>query len=66
MARSESLLDRVSRIQQEQVAAFTAVNHNLGRLTESLARLDIAELKREMVGAMRDMIREESVAQLCA
>ena len=66
MARSESLLERVSRIQQDQVAAFSAVNHNLGRLTESLARLDINEMKREMVGAMRDMMREESVAQLCA
>ena len=66
MARSETLLDRVSRIQSDQVAAFGAVNHNLNRLTESLARLDVSEMKLEMVGAMRDMIREESVAQLCA
>ena len=66
MARSETLLDRVSRIQSDQVAAFGAVNHNLNRLTESLAHLDVGEMKREMVGAMRDMIREESVAQLCA
>ena len=43
-----------------------AFNRNFGRLTESLARLDINEMKREMVGAMRDMMREESVAQLCA
>ena len=66
MARSETLLDRVSRIQSDQVAAFSAVNHNLNRLTESLARLDVGEMKREMVGAMRNMIRKESVAQLCA
>ena len=66
MSRSESVIERMSRIQQDQMAAFSDVNRNLGRLTETLARLDINEMKREMVGAMRDMMREESVAQLCA
>ena len=54
------------RVQHNQMVAFKEVTRNLGRLTESLARLDINEMKWEMVGAMRDMMREESVTQLCA
>ena len=50
----------------DQLAEFKDITRNLSRLTESLARLGVNEMKREMVGAMRDMMREESVAQLCA
>ena len=57
MTRSETVIDRMSRIQQDQMVAFSDVTRNLGRLTESLASLDINEMKREMVGAMRDMMR---------
>ena len=54
------------QVQHDQLAAFKDVTRNLSRLTESLARLDVNEMTREMVGAMRDMMREESFAQLCA
>ena len=66
MTRNESVVDKLCEVQHDQLAAFKDVTRNLSRLTESLARLDVNEMKREMVGAMRDMMREESVAQLCA
>ena len=66
MTRNESVIDHMCQVQHNQLAAFKDVTRNLNRLIESLARLDVNEMKREMVGAMRDMMREESVAQLCA
>ena len=48
------------------MVAFSDVTRSFGQITETLARLDVNEMKREMVGAMRDMMREDSVAQLCA
>ena len=49
MARNETVIDRMCRVQHDQVVAFKDVTRNLSRLTESLARLDINEMKREMV-----------------
>ena len=65
MARNETVIDRMCRVQHDQMVAFKDVTRNLGRLKESLSRLDMNEMRREMVGAMRDMMREESVAS-CA
>ena len=42
------------------------MTRNLGKITETLASLDVKELKRDVVGAVRDMMREESVTQVCA
>ena len=42
------------------------MTQNLGKITETLASLNVAELKRDVVGAVRDMMREESVSQVCA
>ena len=64
MTRSESVVDKLCQVQHEQLAAFKDVTRNLGRITEMLASLDVRELKRDMVGAMRDMMREESVTQV--
>ena len=64
MTRNESVIDHMCQVQHDQLVAFKDVTRNLSRLRESLARLDVNEMKREMVGAMRDMMREESVAQL--
>jgi len=40
--------------------------HHILHCSHHLARLDVGEMKREMVGAMKDVMRQESVAQLCA
>ena len=66
MTRNESVVDNIYQVQYDQLAAFKDMTRSLGRITESLARLDVNEMKREMVGAMRDMMREESVTQVCA
>ena len=60
MTRNETVIDHMCQVQHDQLVAFKDVTRNLGRLTESLACLDVNEMKREMVGAMRDMMREDS------
>ena len=44
---------------------FKDVTRNLGRVTDTLVSL-VGALKRDVVGAVRDMMREESVTQVCA
>ena len=66
MTRSESVVEQLCQVQHQQLAAFKDLTRNLGKITESLASLDVNELKRDVVGAVRDMMRETSISQVCA
>ena len=66
MTRSESVVDKLCHVQHQQLAAFRDVTRDLGKITKTLAGLDVGALRRDVVGAVRDMMREESVTQVCA
>ena len=56
MTQSESAINQICNFQHRQMAAFEDVMQNMEWITDTLAGLNIATLRNEVVGVERDMI----------
>ena len=61
MTHSETAFSQICKVQDRQINALETVQQNIAKLTDTLAGLNLAMLRNDVVGAVRDLMRQESV-----
>ena len=65
MTQSETAISQICKVQDSQINALKNVQQHIAGLTDMLAGLNLATLRNDVVGAVRDLMLQESVMQLC-
>ena len=66
MMRNEDAISQLVSVQNQQLRSFEIVQQNVADLRNSIASLNLATLRDDIMNSVRDVVRQEAVSQVPA